>query len=134
MTPFSLLLQLSGLTQREAATFLDSREDTVRSWSLGRRNAPPGVIEQMRDLIDRQEEAAVQAIRQIEAMSDDMTPDEIEIGYPADDHEAQELGFPTVSAWGAMAARVIADIGADIRLVPRGSTATSAKAADAHNR
>ena len=116
MTPFSLLLQLSGLTQREAATFLDSREDTVRSWSLGRRNAPPGVIEQMRDLIDRQEEAAVQAIRQIEAMSDDMTPDEIEIGYPADDHEAQELGFPTVSAWGAMAARVIADIGADIRL------------------
>lgn len=59
-------------------------------------------------------------------------PDEIEIGYPADDHEAQSLGWPCVEAWAAMAARVLAASDTRIRLVPRGSTPGTAAAADAH--
>ncbi|WP_209015613.1 hypothetical protein, partial [Roseibium sp. RKSG952] len=61
----------------------------------------------MRDLIDRQAEAAEQALDVIDQRV--QPQDEIEIGYPADDHEAQSLGWPCVGAWRGMAARVVAE-------------------------
>lgn len=64
-------------------------------------------------------------------MIEEMRTEEIELGYPADDHEARQLGFQTVSAWSAMAPRVIAEVDAPIKLVPRGSTPATAAAIDA---
>lgn len=130
MTTFGLLLTLSGLSQREAATFLDISLSMIEKMARGTRSAPESVIGEMQRLIERQENAAAQAISRITSMD----PTEVEIGYPADDHEAQALGWPCVGAWQAMAARVVARTGIKVLLVPRGSTVGTARAADAAGR
>ena len=94
----------------------------------GVRSTPNGVLNDLRDLIDRQATAADAAVDQIAALA----PPEIEIGYPADDHEAQALGWPSVGAWRGMAARVVADLDVPVVLVPRGSTPATAGAIDEH--
>lgn len=135
MTPFGLLAGLAGLSHREAADLCGVRLDTTKSWASGRNRAPPGTIDVLRALIARQERAAAEAVAQIGALAASHgSPDEIEIGYPADDHEAQSLGWPCVGAWQAMAARVIAAAPVRIVLVPRGSTPATAAAADARDR
>lgn len=133
MTPFGILASLSGLSHRETALVCDVRLDTIKSWASGRNRTPPGALDELRTLIARQERAAHEALAQITRLSKTHAPpDEIEIGYPADDHEAQSLGWPCIGAWAAMAARVIAASPAPIKLVPRGSTPPTAAAADAH--
>ena len=128
MTPYALLLSLTGLSQREAGEFHTARIDTIKSWVSGRRSAPPGALAELRALIAAQTRAAAEAL----AIVRDGKPDEIELGYPANDHEARSLGWPCVGAWAAMAARVIAETDARASLVPRGSTPATAKAADVH--
>ena len=44
-TAFALLCQVCGLSTREAAAFLGTRHDTVKSWSSGRNPTPAGIIE-----------------------------------------------------------------------------------------
>lgn len=124
VTVFGLLLKLSGLTQAESAAFLNVSKDSVDAWSRGKRTAGPGVIAEMRALIARQQEAADEFLD----MLDEAQPKEVELGFPADDHEAQQLGLPSVNAWGAMAARVIAETKTRVVLVPRGTTAATAAA------
>lgn len=126
-TPFKLLTQLAGLSLPEAGRFLDVRPDTVKSWASGRNPTPDGAIDQLRDLIDRIDIAAEQALQVI----DETQPADIELGYCADDHEAQSLGFPCVGAHNAVLARVVCDAEVPVRLVPRGSTTTTAAAIDA---
>ena len=129
-TPFSLLLQISGLSHREAADFLAVRLDTVKSWSSGRNRCPDGAIKDMRGLIAGQRQAANEALAQIdELIRQHDAPDAIELGEPVDDDDAQTIGWPCVGAWQGMAARVVAGApaGAVFAIVPRGSTpATSA--------
>jgi hypothetical protein len=83
-------------------------------------------------LIEAQERAAGEMLQKIEASrgADAM----IKIGYPADDQEAQSLGFPTVSAWAVMAARVVARSPVAVRLVPRGAAVSTAVAVDAREK
>jgi hypothetical protein len=132
MNKFALLTHFSGLSLREAADFHHVRLDTVKSWSVGRRRAPAAVLDELRALIVRQEQGAAEALKQISELIDEHgEPDEIEIGYPADDHEAHSLGWPCVGAWRAMAARVVAKSPSAVKLVPRGSTPVTAAAADA---
>ena len=126
MNPFAILMNLAGLSQREAAAFLKVSPSSVDKMARGVRNAPDGVIDDLRDLIDKQETAADEAL----ALIDEQDADEIELGYPTDDHEAQSLGWPCVGAWKAMAARVIAGCDIQVRLVPRGSTPSTAAAID----
>lgn len=133
MTPFAILCALAGLSHAEAASLCGVRLDTARSWSTGRRTAPPGAIADLRTLIARQAKAADEAVAHIARLAQSHgAPDEIEIGYPADDQEVRSLGWPCVAAWAAMAARLLAATDARIRLVPRGSTPGIAAAADAH--
>ncbi len=138
MTPFPILLQLSGLSHQEAANFLVVRPDTVKSWSSGRRTVPQGAVDKLCGLIAAQDRAAGEAIAQIAELTEPIAahgaPESVEIGYPADDYEASHLGFPTVSTWAAMAARVIVSANVKIILVPRGSTPATAAAADAHRK
>jgi hypothetical protein len=129
MTLFSLLIQACGLSLGEAAAFLGVRKDTAASWSTGRRTAGPDVLGQLRALYRQIQTAADGAI---DALSSAPEGAEIEIGYPADDHEAQALGFPCVGAWRAMAAIVIGELAVPVQIVPRGSTPATAAAADAH--
>lgn len=127
MTPFGLLLKLSGLSQSEAAAFLGVSESQVNKMSNGARSAPPGIIDEIQDLIAKQQLAADEMLDMLE----EAQPAEFELGYPADNHEAAQLGLPSVGAWGAMAARVIAETKTKVILVPRGSTPVTAAAIDA---
>jgi len=128
MTPFGLLLKLSGMTQAEAAAYLNVSKVSVDKMARGQRGTSAGVLAQMRELIRQQQAAADEFME----MVDEMSPPEIELGYPADDYEAQQLGMPTISAWMAIAARVIAEADVPVILVPRGSDLVTAAAIDAH--
>jgi len=126
MTPFALLLQISGLSQREAANFLRISPAMVDKMSRGVRATPRGVLTELRGLIERQEKAADTALQIIE----DSAPPEIDIGYPVDDREAQARGWPCVGAWRGMAARVVAAVDAPVLLVPAGAAVGTAAASD----
>lgn len=126
MTPFGLLLKLSGLKQAEAAAFLDVAPVTIDKMARGARSTPSGIMAKMRALIADQQRAADEMLDFL----DQMEPPEVEIGYPADDVEAQHLGLPTVSAWSAMIARVVAELDVPVILTPRGASIGTAKAAD----
>jgi transcriptional regulator with XRE-family HTH domain len=128
VTPFGLLLRLSGLSQSEAADFLRVSASQVNKMSNGARSAPPGIIDELQELIAKQQLAADEFLD----MLDEAGPTEAELGYPADDHEARQLGMPSVGSWSAIAARVIAEAKCRIILVPRGSTPDTAAAIDAH--
>jgi hypothetical protein len=130
-TTFSLLCDRCGLSQPAAADFLKTRLDTVKSWSSGRNEAKVSVLDELRDLYARIEEAAEAASEQIEALLDARidAPDEIEIGLASDDHEARQLGLPCVGAHEALIGLVVAGFpGQRFKIVPRGSTAGTAAA------
>jgi hypothetical protein len=68
------------------------------------RRTPPGVIVELSGLVGRQEAAAAVILSQIEGHGGEP----IAISRPANDAEAAALGWPSVGAWGAMAARIVA--------------------------
>lgn len=131
MTLFALLMRLSGLSQREAAAFLEVSPGSVDAWSRGRRTAPDGALSEMRALIARQQHAAEEKLGVIAAEA----AARIQIDYPSDDHEAQSLGWPCVGAWRGMAARVVAGVpdASCLDLAPRGSTPATTAASDMHD-
>ena len=130
MTPFALLLDLAGLSQREAGEFLKMSPSSVDKMRRGLRSAPPGALGELRALIAEQERTAAATLELVRGEGEIM----VEIGYPADDAEARALGWPCVGAWAGMAARVTAGLETAPRLVPRGSTPSTAAAIDAHER
>jgi hypothetical protein len=90
-------------------------------------------LDELRSLIHKQSRAAAETLAQLSKLSPGKL-DEIELGYPADDYEAKELGWLCVGAWAAMAARVIAESKRKIKLVPRGSTPATAAAIEARGK
>lgn len=130
MTLFSEILRGCGLSQREAADFLDVRIDTLKSWGSGRNGAPAGVLAALHELSELQDRAANQVADVWQANGE---PDEIEIGLASDDYEAQTLGWPCVGAHMAVIRRVWEILPADVtlRVVPRSSTVATAAAIDA---
>jgi transcriptional regulator with XRE-family HTH domain len=135
VTPFAALAGLAGLSQREAAEFSGASPSAIDKMARGKRSTPEGILEQLRELIRTQAHTAAEALGDIRRLAGEHgAPEEIELGYPADDHEARSLGWPCVGAWRAMAARVIADTPVAVRLVPRGSTVATDAAIDAHER
>lgn len=135
MTPFALLLRLSGLSQKEAAELLKMSPSSVDKFSRGVMTPKRGVLRELRDLIDRQVESADRALSQIDDVIDSQgEPDEIVLGYPADRHEAEILGWPNVGAWWGMAAHVVASSDLNIVFRPRGSDLATAGAIDAHEK
>jgi len=138
-TVFSLLCQVCGLSQSEAARLLDARLDTIKSWSSGRRHAPGDAIEQLAELAAAIDAAADEAVDHIVAQADAMgsNPEAIELGLAADDHEARGLGWPCVGAHRAVLALTVARgmaEGFNFNIVPRGSTVATAASADVHDR
>jgi len=130
MTPFKLLNNLAGLSNREASNFFSVHRDTVKAWSSGKNTAPAEVLEELRGLIEKIDRAAGQIVDFINRSG----AIDVELGYYVDDHKAQSLGLPGVGAHNAILARVIAELPDDIKinLVPRGSTPGTAAAADQH--
>lgn len=52
VTPFGALLAASGLSQSEAADYLDVRLSQIKDMAVGRRPTPPGVIAEMSNLVE----------------------------------------------------------------------------------
>jgi hypothetical protein len=131
-----LLIELCGLSHREAADFLGVRLDTVQSWFRARPSiARDGVIAELRGLISAQRKAADEQVRLIdELVKKPGRPDQLELALSSDDHEAQSKGWPCVGAERRTYAIVAAAIDIPVVLVPRGSTEASAAAADHQER
>jgi hypothetical protein len=127
---FSLLADRCGLSHREAAELHGVRLDTVKSWSAGRNRAPDGVIAELRNLYASIERAAAEAGEIIRSKAPPDAP--IELGLSADDYEARLLGWPCVGAHAAVLGIIAAHVLRPVVIVPRGSTAATAAAADAH--
>lgn len=128
MSTFNTLLTASGLSQREAATYLDVNYNRVRDWVIGRYNPPAGVMDELRSLVRRQLRAAREGADQVVRIVDEQgLPEKIEIGICSDDHEAQSLGWPCISVHAVVIGLTIAllpdDLAARVAVVPRGSTA-----------
>jgi len=129
-TPFSLLVSLAGLSQREAGDFLGVRIDTVKSWSSGRNRCPDGALAELRALFVKQAQTAQETLAEIERLEIGYgSPDAIELGEPVDDDDARSIGWPCVGAWRGMAARVVAGTDRPVEIVPRGSTPATRAAA-----
>ena len=138
-TIFALLAQVCGLSQREAAAFLNVRLDTVKSWSAGRNPAAADALDALAELAGKIDAAADEAVGGLgaTAVTLDGDPEIIELGRAADDAEARSLGWPCVGAHRAVLALTVARGMAEGRtfaVVPRGSTAATAAAADIHDR
>lgn len=126
---YKLLRERCGLSLREAAAFHDVPIDTVTAWSSGRRRAPDGVIHELRELYDKIETAAYEAV---EAIGDDTA--DVELGLASDDDEARSLGWPCVGTQGASLGLTAALIDNPVTIVARGATVASAAAADVHGK
>lgn len=113
-TLFSALLQGLGLSQREAAAFLEVRPDTVRSWSAGRRAVPDDAWRSLRGLADKQAETALEAYDLWEAQGE---PEQVEFLIAANDAEAQERGWPCVGAQMAAARRLFEYLPDDVEIL-----------------
>jgi hypothetical protein len=132
-TTYSAMMNICGLSQREAAAFHNVRFDTIKSWCAGRNRAPDGAIAELRSLYTKIEAAADQLIDLAESMAEQLGErGEIELGYAADDAEARSLGWPCVGAQLAAIGIAAASIEHRIVLVPRRSTIATAAASNAH--
>lgn len=131
-----LLIELCGLSHREAADYLGVREDTVKSWFRARPpTAKPGVIAELRALAAEQQKAADNQVMLIkELVERHGTPDQIELSLSSDDREAQSKGWPCVGAERRTYALVAVAVDIAVALVPRGSTTASAAAADHYDK
>ncbi|MEO6842657.1 MAG: hypothetical protein ABI192_18070 [Bradyrhizobium sp.] len=137
---YDLLRRECGLSQKEAADFHEARIDTVISWCSGRRNAPPGVIDELRDLRRDMIEAGhtlaylVQLIPQFDDNGDRF----IRVGLPHDDDDAIVCGFPCMSVCETAVGLAVAELprGVPVRLVPRvrGSIPTAVTQKEGQNR
>ena len=137
MTLFSSLLSASGLSLTEAAEYLDVSRKNVERWSNSKLEPPEGVIEDMIDLINEQEKSVdkflsvfKEAHREAQEKSDKKINATIEIGYPTDDYEAQEMGWPCLSAFKVVIGRIAAECGTSVTIKPRGSNISNSVAAD----
>jgi len=99
-TPFAVLVERCGLSQREAAEFLKVRIDTVKSWSAGRNVAKPEVLAELRGLyanIQAASEELAQHVAKLLARQSELGIKQraIVFGAAETDDVARAFGFPS---------------------------------------
>ncbi|RMF02548.1 MAG: hypothetical protein D6773_08495 [Alphaproteobacteria bacterium] len=102
-TAYRALTALAGLSLAEAGEYLGVALDTSKSWSMGRNPTPQWAIDALCDLIERQEQAADEALQVIHDLAD-------QHGWPesVDIHVSDD--WPADGARAAVAARIIAGL------------------------
>lgn len=100
MTAFKSSIGVCGLSQSEAAEFLDVSIDTVKSWCSGRANPPLGVWQLLASLFEQVQDAADGAadVMNLEGI-DPRAFNNVEADIPS--NELPSLG--AIKAAGAMA-------------------------------
>ncbi|HXW26315.1 MAG TPA: hypothetical protein VEK73_16345 [Xanthobacteraceae bacterium] len=98
-TPFAVLAERCGLSQREAAEFLKVRLDTVKSWCAGRNVAKSSVLSELRGLYGMIEAAAERLAHHnkllLEMQRKRGVPPGIVFGFAETDDVARAHGFPS---------------------------------------
>lgn len=98
MSVFSAALGLCGLTNSEAAAFLDTSESTVKHWSAGRRPVPEGVWIALAQLYDQVVEVSEHALDSLEG--DQLTREALQ-AFAQHEH-GSDLPEPALNAAAAM--------------------------------
>lgn len=111
MNTYALLLALSGLSNGEAAAFHRVALQSVKNWTKGRDDTPPGILTEIRALIEQQERMA-DGILSIyrEKVADHGKPDSIETTWDPSE-------WPCRSAAAMALARVAAEVSVPVRLI-----------------
>ncbi len=133
---YDCLLAASGMDSIDAAEFHGVDEEAIYMWMSGDEEPPQFEIEKISDLICRM---AVSVSQVLDHVTDQVekhgaAPGVLELGLASDDQEAGVLGWPNKSAHKmvlGMTTAQMSEIGIKVNIVPRGSTAPSAAAADA---
>jgi len=99
-TPFAVLAERCGLSQREAAEFLKVRIDTIKSWCAGRNVAKPAVLAELRVLYASIQAAADKLAHDNERLLEQQRKRGIEqrgivFGLAETDDVARAFGFPS---------------------------------------
>jgi hypothetical protein len=113
---YNLLRESCGLSQQEAADFHDVRLDTLKSWCSGRRPAPVGAIDELKEL----SRDIMQAGKDVAALLKRTSKDgAFIVVLPRDDKDARACGFPSMTAQMRAIAIAVAQLPdeAEIRLV-----------------
>lgn len=66
MTIFKAALGICGLSQTEAADFFPASLNSIKDWSAGRANPPPGIWRKLADLYDQIVQASEDALDTLE--------------------------------------------------------------------
>jgi hypothetical protein len=120
--PFSVLHAASGMSINEVAVAFDNLPTTLRDWVAGKSRAPLGALQDMARLVETMQERADVIAQTITERAGQLLENSnftIELPYPADDHEALDIGFPTVSAVRAMYGLCLAQLDNEVLSVVR---------------
>jgi DNA-binding transcriptional regulator YiaG len=120
-TPFAVLIERCGLSQREAAEFLKVRLDTVKSWCAGRNVAKPAVLAELRGLYINIEAAAEQLAqdnqRLLEQQRERGLQSAIVFGIAETDDVASVYGFPSKGPYMAAVGLALLQLPDDVTVV-----------------
>lgn len=121
-TPFAMLADRCGLSQREAAEFLNVRLDTVKSWCAGRNVAKPPVLAKLRVLYSKIQAAAAKLAqdneRLLEQQRERGIPQRgIVFGLAESDDVARAFGFPSTGPYMAAIGLALLRLPDDVAIV-----------------
>lgn len=110
MNFFLTQLSLCGLSVDDAARFFGVERRRVRKWTRNSDSVPPHILRRISSLYAEQEQMAEEIVDAWEASG---RPDRFKFAVSATDEEADDLGWPSVSAQmipAAIAQTVIAPV------------------------
>ena len=133
---YDCLLAASGMDSIDAAEFHGVDEEAIYMWISGDEEPPQFEIEKISDLICRMAVSVAEVLDPITAQVEKhgAPPAVLDLGLASADQEAGVLGWPNKSVHKmvlGMTTAQMSEIGIKVSIVPRGSTAPSAAAADA---
>ncbi len=136
---YSCILASTGMNVADAAAFHEVSEDLIIEWIGGSEDPPDEAMDDISQLVCRMAESVAEVLDHVldKAGEHGGYPDVLELGLASDNVEAQTLGWPNANSHrtviGLTAAQMVA-LGIKVSVVPRGSTVTSAAAADAYDK
>ena len=101
MTLFGALREAAGLSLQEAADFHGVRLDTIKSWTSGRRRAPPDAINKFRALLASQEVESLKLAPEVSNLSAEALAAMLTSDTTAD----AAIGWPSASVYNTILCR-----------------------------
>ena len=136
---YQCIVASTGMNVADAAVFHEVSSDLIVEWVEGSEDPPDEAMDDISQLVCRMAESVAEVLDHVldKAEEHGGYPDVLELGLASDNAEAQTLGWPNANAHRTvigMTAAQMAALGIKVSVVPRGSTVTSAAAADAYDR